>query len=317
MKQYLWIMASLIFATTLPIQTSASTSLTSTSPPTQSSPKIILAKVNGQPIYQYQLESQIQAELRKYQKLTNKQTLSQEIKNKIQNKILQYYINAELIHQASQKYPVKNIEKKVAQYIQRAKENNQPIHSKEAIKRQIRINEYLKAQDLISPQPTEDEVRAFYEKGKEQFKSTQDSVHIRHIFVNKKNKEQINKAYQKLKKGEPFNKIAQQYSEDETSKEKGGDLGFILKGYMPKPVEEVAFQAQGPMLSNIIETEEGYHIIKVLEVRPAGSIIPYEKMKDFLKRGLASKTKEARVTAHLEKLKRNATIEIVTQTTSN
>ena len=312
MKQYKKTLAtSLIIASSiLPIQSTATTSNTNTQTKEQAlASKIILAKVNDRPIYLYQLEPQIQAELKKYQKLSSKK-LSSELKSRAKTQVLQKYINAELILQASQKHPVNDIEKKVAQYIEKAKENNLPIQNEVAIKRQIHIDEYLEAHDLISPQPSEAEVRAFYEQGKEQFVSTKDKVHVQHIFVTKENKKQINKAKELLENGETFENVAKKYSEDENTKEKSGDLGFIVKGYMPKEFEDIAFTIQKATLSDIIETEEGYHILKVLEVRPAGTTIPYESMKDFLTRGLASTVKEEKIKAHLKKLHDNAKIEI-------
>lgn len=300
----------IIASTAFSIQSTASTSNTNTQTKEQPpSSKIMLAKVNDHPIYLYQLESQIQAELKKYQKLTSKK-LSSELKSRARTKILQQYINAELILQDSQKHPVNNIEEKVTQYIEKAKENNLPIKDETSIKRQIHINEYLKAHDLTSPQPSEADIKAFYEQGKKQFISTEDKVHVQHIFVTKENKEQINKVKKLLENGQSFENVAKEYSEDENTKEKSGDLGFIIKGYMPKEFENIAFTIQKATLSDIIETEEGYHILKVLEAKPAGTPIPYEKMKDFLARGLASKIKEEKIKAHLKKLQNNAKIEI-------
>lgn len=311
MTQYQWTLASIVIACTiLPIQSFA----TAPSPSTinQETTKTVLAYVNSQPIYKSQLESQIQTELKKYQKLLSKKQISSGIKAKVQNELLQKYINAELIHQASQKHPVKNIEEKMAQYIQTAKENKQSVQSNTAIKRQIHINEYLKAYDLVSPQPSDEDVRAFYEKGKNNFTSTQDKIHVQHIFVEKANKDNINKAKQLLLSGTPFEEVSKKYSEDENTKDKGGDLGFITRGYMPREFEEVALTIQANKLSDIIETEEGFHLLKVIEIRAAGAPIPYEEMKDFLAQGLASKTKEEKVAKHLKQLRDNTTIEVFT-----
>lgn len=308
MKQYKKFLAStmIMACTTLPIQSIASTPNTNTQ--TKEQEHLVLAKVNGQPIYLHQLTPQIQVELKKYQKLISKK-LSPELKSGAQNKVLQQYIHAELIRQASQKHPVENIEKKVAQYREKAKKNNLPIQDETAIKRQIHINEYLKLHDLTAPQPSEEEIKAAYEKGKKQFITTEDKVHVQHIFVAKPNKEKISKAKQLLKAGQPFEQVAKTYSEDENTKDKGGDLGFIVKGYMPKAVEDTAFSLKKTTLSDVIETEEGYHILNVLEIRPAGTPIPYKKIKDFLAKGLASKVKEEKITAHLKQLKNNAKIE--------
>ena len=269
----------------------------------------MIAKVNEQPIFQDQLTPQVKAELKKTQK-SLKLKYTPELEAQAQNTVLQRYINAELIHQASKNHPVDNLEERVTQILQKANKNKENTLDATSIKRQILINEYLKAHDLVSPKPSEETIRAFYEQGKDQFSSQQDRVHLQHIFVTKTNKEAILKAKKLLTNGQSFEEVAKAYSEDENTKDNAGDLGFIVRGYMPKEVEDVAFSLQKMTLSDIIETEGGYHLLKVLEINPAGTPIPYEKIKDFLARGLASTTKKEKVAAHLEILKSKAKIEI-------
>jgi parvulin-like peptidyl-prolyl isomerase len=311
MNSHKWILVTLLASSTmLSFKALATTSTNPESTKKAEEPKILLANVNGQPIYNYQLEPQIQKELKKY-KYLNKSISKR--KENIQNSILQKYINAELIHQASQKQLVDNMDKKVEEFIEEAKKNNYPIQNKEAIKRQIRINEYLKSHDLISPQPTEDEVRAFYERGKEQFVSSKKNFHVQHIFIAEKNKDKMETVKQQLSDGQPFKDVAKKYSEDENSSNKGGDLGFIPLGFMPKEFDDTLSSLKKGTLSDVVKTEEGYHIFMLLEVRPAGTIIAYEKIKDFLAKGLAPQTKERKVAVHLKLLKENAKIELFNQ----
>lgn len=309
MKTSKWILATLIASSTiLPLSAMALTE--SANANTQEAPKILLARVNDQPIYQYQLESQIQKELIKYQRINSNTQNFTPLKKGIQKKILQNYINAELVHQASKKHPVNNIEDKIALFIKTAKEQELPIPKKEDAKRQILINEYLKAHDLISPQPSDKEVKAFYEKGKHNFKTTQDKAHVLHIFIAKENQKKMDKVVALLKKGTPFEQVAKEFSEDENTNNNGGDLGFITRDYMPKEFEDIAFSIQEGQLSDIIKTEEGYHILKLLKITPKNTTVSYEKMKDFLARGLAPQIKNQKVTALLEQLKKEAHIEI-------
>lgn len=308
MNSHKWILVTLLFfCTMLSFKAFATTSTDPESTKTSENPKVLLAKINGQPIYNYQLEPQIQKELKKY-KYLNKNISKR--KENIQENILQKYINAELIHQASKKQHVNNMEEKVLEFIEEAKKNNQPIQNKEAIKRQIRINEYLKAHDLISPQPTEEEVRAFYEQGKKQFVSSKKKFHVQHIFIAKKNKDQIDIVKQLLTDGRPFEEVAKKYSEDENSADKGGDLGFIPLGFMPKEFDDALSSLKKGTLSDVIKTEEGYHIFNLLEIRPSGTTVPYKNIKDFLARGMAPQIKEQKISAHLKQLKENAKIEL-------
>ncbi|NUO80312.1 peptidylprolyl isomerase [candidate division KSB1 bacterium] len=65
--------------------------------------------------------------------------------------------------------------------------------------------------------------------------------------------------------GEDFSELAKKYSEDESNRDKGGDLGFFNRGQMVKPFEEAAFSGQPGDLLGPVQTAFGLHLIKVLE----------------------------------------------------
>ncbi len=69
---------------------------------------------------------------------------------------------------------------------------------------------------------------------------------------------------EKIKKGDSFAKLAEQYSLD-GSRKRGGDLGFFTRGVMVKPFEEAAFKLKVDEVSDLVKTQFGYHIIKRLE----------------------------------------------------
>ena len=88
-----------------------------------------------------------------------------------------------------------------------------------------------------------------------------DKIRCSHILVEKFSVAQ--QILDRLKKGESFATLAQQYSID-GSRKRGGDLGEFGRGMMVKPFEDAAFALKLGEVSGIVKTQFGYHIIKRL-----------------------------------------------------
>ncbi len=99
-----------------------------------------------------------------------------------------------------------------------------------------------------------------------------------HILVNYNNPEgKVDTAYarakidtvmQKLKNGEDFAKLAEEYSDDTGSKKNGGDLGYFSRRMMVKEFDEAAFNLKPGQISDIVQTNFGFHIIKLTDQKP-------------------------------------------------
>ncbi|KAH8101179.1 FKBP-like protein [Cristinia sonorae] len=90
------------------------------------------------------------------------------------------------------------------------------------------------------------------------------SVNVRHILCEKHSK--ATEALQKIQEGQRFDKVAQEYSEDKAKA--GGSLGWMVRGSMVGPFQDAAFALQPstvdkPILSPLVKTNFGYHIIMV------------------------------------------------------
>ncbi len=100
--------------------------------------------------------------------------------------------------------------------------------------------------------------------------SDKPEVRASHILINQygnaeRNKEEAMKLYDQLKSGADFAKLAQEYSRDPGSAQKGGDLGWFSKGMMVPEFEKVALSAKPGVVQEPVQTQFGYHIIKVTD----------------------------------------------------
>jgi parvulin-like peptidyl-prolyl isomerase len=94
-----------------------------------------------------------------------------------------------------------------------------------------------------------------------------EQVHARHILVD--TQEEAERLLAQLEAGEDFSALARTYSQDENTREQGGDLGFFPRGVLMAPeVEEAAFGLQPGQVSGVIPSAFGFHIVKVIEREP-------------------------------------------------
>lgn len=100
---------------------------------------------------------------------------------------------------------------------------------------------------------------------------------------------------------EDFGKVAAAVSEDPGSKTKNGDLGYFSKGRMVKEFEDVAFNTPVGKLSTVIKTPFGYHILKVMDKKPA-QVTSFEAAKSGIATKLVSDEKVLEVSKQLEEL---------------
>jgi peptidyl-prolyl cis-trans isomerase D len=116
-------------------------------------------------------------------------------------------------------------------------------------------------------------------------------VHVEHILFMTVSKtdaevEEVKKkaedVLKQVKKGGKFEDLAKKYSEDPGSKDKGGDLSWITQGQTVAEFEKTAFTLSPGQVSDLVKTQYGFHIIKVLEKETAHTK-PFEEVKDSLR----------------------------------
>lgn len=127
--------------------------------------------------------------------------------------------------------------------------------------------------------PTDAEITKYYQDNVSKYR-TEGEVRASHILVTvPKNATADQRAQAKAKAEDllkqvtahpdQFADIAKKESQDPGSADKGGDLGFFGRGMMLKPFEDAAFGLQKDQISGLVQTDFGYHIIKVTDVKPS------------------------------------------------
>ena len=130
-------------------------------------------------------------------------------------------------------------------------------------------------------QPSDADAKQFYDDNIKNFK-TDDQIRASHILITvPKNASDADRAKAKAKaeqilaqvRAHPdqFADLAKQNSQDPGSADKGGDLGWFGHGMMVKPFDDAAFALKPNQISDLVQSDFGYHIIKVTDAKPAGT----------------------------------------------
>jgi peptidyl-prolyl cis-trans isomerase D len=139
-------------------------------------------------------------------------------------------------------------------------------------------------------QISDDQLKAQYQANIQSYQ-VPNRVHVQHILLMTVGKtdaevDEIKKKAEDIlkqaKKGGKFEDLAKKYSEDPGTKDKGGDLGWIVQGQTVPEFEKTAFSLNPGQISDLVRTQYGFHIIKVLEKETAHTK-PFEEVKDSLR----------------------------------
>ncbi len=158
----------------------------------------------------------------------------------------------------------------------------------------ILLNVLYKKEIADKAKATEAEIKEEYEKQKEE-------VHAAHILV--ETKEQADAIYQQLKSGADFTQLAKEKSIDPSAKNNGGDLGFFSRGKMIPEFQDVAFKLKPGEISRPVQTQYGWHVIKLMEKRNTVQP-PFEQAQKTIQARLDQTKREARVKEYFTEMKK-------------
>lgn len=256
------------------------------------------------------------------------ETLNEQLKDQVINKM----INDELLFQHAAKKGIK-IEtetidaeiKKIKSRFKDEKQYQQQLKTigldekklRGQINQRIAINQLIQKEIVPSVKVTDDNAKKYYDANTDKFRQPE-KVRARHILMkvekgdSEEKKAEAKKKLQDIQKrilaGEDFGTLAKENSQG-PSNVRGGDLGYFTRGRMVKPFEDVAFKLTPNEVSDIVETQFGYHLIKVVDHQDA-SDPPFEAVKSKIMSFLFNEQVQKKMEPYVNTLREKAKIEI-------
>jgi peptidyl-prolyl cis-trans isomerase C len=302
----------------------------------------VVAKVNGVEIQSKTIAFQLNRVMRESQK-----SLSPDEQRKIVMAIVDKEIVRELVHQEGKSEKVKVdpelVDKEFKGIMEPYKDKEEFDKALKArgltedeLKESIKVD--LTAKKLINDQVrgkvkiTDEDVKKYYESNKKKFlrpdafrashifiaiyppelvkKSTEKELHARQEELDKVAEKKINGILKELKAGGDFSELAKKHSHDAGSAPKGGDLDFIYKGVFDPEFDAAISKMKPGEISDVVKTSYGYHIIKLVEIKPAEQA-SYAEMEVAIQKHLFMEKAQEKVGHYLQGLRKKAKIEIL------
>jgi foldase protein PrsA len=170
---------------------------------------------------------------------------------------------------------------------------------------------------------TDDEVKKFYDENPARFEQPE-TVRACHVLLatidlntrqalpqaqREAKRKQADEVLKRARAGEDFGKLVKEFSEDPSTRERGGEMTFA-RGQMPAELEAVAFALADSQIGDVVTTPFGYHVVKTLEKTPAKKA-EFGKVSDNIKKGLTQMAVQKQLPDYFEKLSKDAGVEIL------
>lgn len=160
---------------------------------------------------------------------------------------------------------------------------------------------------------TDQEARAYYRTNLPRFREPE-TVHVREILIpsGPQGAQQANdvRAQAAAKNtSEQFYQLAARYSKDDY-RVMGGDLGWVHRGRLDPELEKAAFALRPGELSPVVQTQEGFHLLRVEGKRPA-RLVPFTEMRDKIRSQLIAEKKKQLTDALRARVSKDAKVEIL------
>jgi len=294
---------------------------------------IVVAKVNAEELYEAQLEEAV----KKYNRSLKDQGIEirafgQDQMHNLRQFMLQKLIERELLHQEALKKKEKISAAEIDQVMEDSAkhyptrdafysdilEDGQSIENyRERLAYDMLVNKMAAARyEKKKKNLSSKDIHSFYQNNRQLF-AQPESVKIGHILIKVARDaddgvwEKATAQLAKVKKSrKDFRELARNHSQCTSAKE-GGDLGYVTRGQLYRPLENAALKLKPGEVSDPVESEDGVHLIKLYERRPQGFIPPFEQIRSQVEQVARTEQAQRIYQEYVEELKRGARIVIM------
>ena len=290
-----------------------------------------VAVVNGAPIEKDEFDGEVF--LIQKTVLGLGKPLSCEQVSLIRREVLESMIRRELLYQTARKSGIKPDENAINKDINSLKQqfsgeteyknelSRRGINEEVLRARMIRnslVQKYMDKEFTDKVNVTDKEIQDYYQKNIDLFKQPF-QMRVNQIFIQSDSKggdsrkkelrSKAEKILKNLKDDQDFADLAREYSDGPT-KNKGGDLGYLRKGQLEKRFESKVLALKKGEITDIIETEYGFHIFKVTDIKPE-TILAYENVKEKVKKFLVDEKTKQEADEYARKLREKTDVKIL------
>lgn len=185
------------------------------------------------------------------------------------------------------------------------------------IRRELEGYQVMQAKVRSRVKVSDDDLRNYYQTHPQEFGGELE-LHVRNIFLplpehaSKAEEARVEadaqRILQRLRSGEDFAKVAREVSKG-PSAEDGGDLGWLRRGTIQKPLEDAAFALKDGQISGVVHAGTGLHVLKV-EGRRIGGARSFDEAKEEIRNRLLDEQVAATRQQVLDELRKTAVIDV-------
>lgn len=279
-----------------------------------------IARVNGEEIGQLAFQRAFASQLRAYEQQVGlvRPTQLEEIRYQALNRIIALKLLTQAARDEGIRVSRSEVEKRLGQV-------RDSFPSVEEYRRQLELNRMTEQdlrqaiQESLVVEKLQEKLASRVSVNEDEVVAAYEQVRVRHILIRPKRPEdegwkeaekEARALFQQLKGGADFARLAEARSEDEATREQGGDLGFVSRGALPEPLDQAAFSLELGQVSEPLKTELGYHILQVTDRREAHGE-EFERAKPELTERIRQEKASESFARWFEDLRQQASVEIL------